>query len=215
MKVLVSDPVSEAGLEILRKEFPVDLKVKLPEEELIKIIPEYDALLVRSETKVTKQVIDAAGKLKIIGRAGVGVDNIDVEAATQKGIIVVNAPDGNTISATEHTIAMMLSLSRNIPQAYQSMNEGKWDRNKYTGVEVRGKTIGILGLGRIGTSVAKRVRALEMNILAYDPFVNAVYAKSLDIKLVSLEKLDKPEFSTLEITGSAFFRGFFSPIRDN
>ncbi len=200
MKILVSDPVSAAGIEILQKEFTVDIKLKLPPEELIRIIPEYDALVVRSETKVTKAVIEAANKLKAIGRAGVGVDNIDVEAATQKGIIVLNAPEGNTIAATEHTMAMMLALARNIPQAHQTMKEGKWERGKFMGVEMRGKTLGILGLGRIGTGVAKRAMAMEMEVIAYDPFINADHARNLGIELMEVDEiLTKADFITLHL----------------
>lgn len=200
MKILVSDAVSAAGVEILQKEFDVDVKLKLPVEELIRIIPEYDALVVRSETKVTKAVIEAADKLKAIGRAGVGVDNIDVEAATKKGIIVLNAPEGNTIAATEHTMAMMLALARNIPQAHQTMKEGRWDRSKFMGVEMRGKTLGILGLGRIGTGVAKRALAMEMEVIAYDPFINADHAKALGIELMEVDEiLAKADFLTFHL----------------
>ncbi len=189
MKILVADPVSEQGIAILQKEHEVDVKLKLPEEELVKIIAAYDGLVVRSETKVTKTVIAAAEHLKVIGRAGVGVDNIDVDAATQKGIIVLNAPEGNTIAATEHTVAMILALARNIPQAHGSLKAGQWQRSKFTGVEVRGKTLGILGLGRIGTGVAKRALALEMKVLAYDPFISADNAKALDIELAELDEV--------------------------
>ncbi|HEY9246982.1 MAG TPA: phosphoglycerate dehydrogenase, partial [Candidatus Methanoperedens sp.] len=132
MKVLISDPISDKGIEILRKEFDVDISTGLEPSQLIKKIGNYEALIVRSETQVTKEVINAGKQLKIIGRAGVGVDNIDVNAATEKGIIVVNAPEGNTISAAEHTIAMMMALSRNIPQAYGSLKSRKWDRKKFT-----------------------------------------------------------------------------------
>lgn len=200
MKILVSDPVSAQGVEILQKEFQVDVKTKLSPDELIAIIPEYDALVVRSETKVTKAVIEAAVKLKAIGRAGVGVDNIDVEAATKKGIIVMNAPEGNTIAATEHTIAMMMALTRNIPQAYSSMKRGEWQRGKFTGVEVRGKTLGVIGLGRIGTGVAKRAIAMEMKILAYDPFISAERAKALGIELGELDEVfANADFITLHL----------------
>ncbi|CUH95433.1 D-3-phosphoglycerate dehydrogenase [Propionispora sp. 2/2-37] len=200
MKVLVSDPVSPQGIEILQKEFTVDVKTKLPPEELIRIIPEYDALVVRSETKVTKEVIEAAVKLKAIGRAGVGVDNIDVEAATQKGIIVMNAPEGNTVAATEHTVAMMMAMTRNIPQAYSSMKQGEWQRSKFIGVEVRGKTLGIVGLGRIGSGVAKRAIAMEMNIVAYDPFITTERAKALGIELKDLDDVfAQADFITLHL----------------
>jgi len=189
MKILVSDAVSMQGVELLQQEYAVDVKTKLPAEELIRIIPEYDALVVRSETKVTKDVIAAATNLKVIGRAGVGVDNIDVEAATQRGIIVLNAPEGNTIAATEHTMAMMLALARNIPQAHATMKAGEWQRSKFMGVEMRGKTLGIMGLGRIGTGVAKRALAMEMNVIAYDPFVSEDRAKALDIQLATTEEI--------------------------
>lgn len=189
MKILVSDPVSEQGVAILRKEHDVEVKLKLSTEELVKIIPAYDALVVRSETKVTKAVIEAAENLKVIGRAGVGVDNIDVEAATKKGIIVLNAPEGNTIAATEHTMALMLALARNVPQAHQTVKAGEWQRSKFVGVEMRGKTLGVLGLGRIGTGVAKRALAMEMKVIAYDPFISAEHAKALDIELAEIDEV--------------------------
>ena len=199
-KILVSDPVAQAGVDILAKVFPVDSRQKLTPEELIAIIPEYDALVVRSETKVTKEVIAAAKNLKVIGRAGVGVDNIDVEAATQRGIIVLNAPEGNTIAATEHTMAMMLALARNVPQAYYSLQNGLWERSKFTGVEVRGKTLGILGLGRIGSGVAKRALALEMKIIAYDPFIRAEQAEALGVEIGELDEIfAKADFITLHL----------------
>lgn len=200
MKILVSDPVSQEGVAILQNEFTVDVKVKLPVEELIKIIPEYDGLVVRSETKVTKEVLEAAANLKVIGRAGVGVDNIDVEAATKKGIIVLNAPEGNTIAATEHTMAMMLALARNIPQAHASMKNKEWQRSKFMGVEMRGKTLGILGLGRIGTGVATRALAMEMKVMAYDPFINAEKAEDLGIEVAEVDEiLAKADFITLHL----------------
>jgi D-3-phosphoglycerate dehydrogenase len=189
MKVLVSDSLSEHGIEILEKGTEVDVKTGMSPEELKACIGEYDALVVRSQTQVTEDVIEAAKNLKIIGRAGVGVDNIDVEAATQRGIIVINAPEGNMISAAEHTIAMMMAISRNIPQANQSMRAGKWDRKLFMGVEVRGKTLGVVGLGRIGTEVAKRAQGMEMNILAYDPFISEERAADLGVKLTTVEDI--------------------------
>lgn len=200
MKILVSDPVSEKGVAILKEQFEVDVKTKLPIEELISIIPAYDALVVRSETKVTAEVLDAAKNLKVIGRAGVGVDNIDVEHATKRGIIVLNAPEGNTMAATEHTVAMMMGLARNIPQAYMSMQNGKWERPKFTGVEVRGRTLGIFGLGRIGTGVAKRALALEMEVLAYDPFINMETVNALGIRACEVDEiLEVADFITLHL----------------
>jgi len=189
MKVLVSDSLSEKGIEILEKGAEVDVRTGMSPEELKACIGEYDALVVRSQTQVTENVIKAAENLKIIGRAGVGVDNIDVEAATQRGIIVINAPEGNMISAAEHTIAMMMAISRNIPQANQSMRAGKWDRKLFMGVEVRGKTLGVVGLGRIGTEVAKRAQGMEMNILAYDPFISEERAADLGVKLTTVEDI--------------------------
>ena len=199
-KILVSDPVAKAGVEILQKVYPVDSRQKLTPEELIAIIPEYDALVVRSETKVTKEVIAAAKNLKVIGRAGVGVDNIDVEAATQRGIIVLNAPEGNTIAATEHTMAMMMALARNVPQAYASLQNGLWERSKFTGVEVRGKTLGILGLGRIGSGVAKRALAMEMKVVVYDPFIRAEQAEALGVEIADLDEIfAQADFITLHL----------------
>jgi D-3-phosphoglycerate dehydrogenase len=189
MKVLVSDSLSEKGIEILEKGTEVEVKTGMSPEELKACIGEYDALVVRSQTQVTEDVIEAAESLKIIGRAGVGVDNIDIEAATQRGIIVINAPEGNMISAAEHTIAMMMAISRNIPQANQSMRAGKWERKLFMGVEVRGKTLGVVGLGRIGTEVAKRAQGMEMNILAYDPFISEERAADLGVKLTTVEDI--------------------------
>lgn len=192
-KVLISDALSKEAVEILEKEkeFKVDVNTKLTPEELKKVIKDYDALLVRSATKVTKDVIAAADKLKIIGRAGVGLDNVDVEAASKKGIIVVNTPAGNTISTAEHAFSMLLSLSRSIPQADASVKKGEWERKKFMGVEVYGKTLGIVGLGRIGTEVAKRALSFGMKVLAYDPFLSADRAKDLGIELVDLKTIYK------------------------
>ncbi len=189
MKVLVSDPLSEEGVRKLETEAEVDVMTNLSPEELIEKIKDYDALAIRSGTKVTAEVIAAADKLKVVGRAGVGVDNIDIDAATKKGIIVVNTPGGNTISAAEHTIAMMLSLARNIPQANNSLKSGEWNRKKYTGVEVYNKTLGIVGLGRIGAEIASRMKSFGMHILAYDPFVTEERAADLGIKLASLDEI--------------------------
>lgn len=191
MKILVLDGVSEKGVEILREpgfEVVVDNE-KHTEEELVKIIPEYHAVVVRSATKITAPVIEAAKNLIVIGRAGVGVDNIDVEAATRHGILVVNAPDGNTIAAAEHTMALMLALARNIPQANEKLKAGQWLRKEFMGVELRGKTLGVIGLGRIGTAVAKRALAFEMRVLGYDPYVSEEKARSIGVELVSLDEI--------------------------
>jgi len=202
MKVLVMDGVSEQGLVPLRQNSEIEVVIgeKMTEDELAGIIHEYDAMIVRSATKVTARIIEKGDRLKAIGRAGVGVDNIDLDAATRKGILVVNAPDGNTIAATEHTIAMMLALARNIPQAVGKMKDGIWDKKAFTGVELRGKVLGIIGLGRIGSSVAKRAQALEMDIVAYDPYITEEKAASLAVELVGLEDLYKrADFITIHM----------------
>ncbi|NJM85614.1 MAG: phosphoglycerate dehydrogenase [Leptolyngbyaceae cyanobacterium RM2_2_21] len=203
-KVLVSDPIDQAGLDILSQVAQVDVKTKLPPEELLKIIPDYDALMVRSSTRVTQEVIEAGKQLKIIGRAGVGVDNIDVIAATRRGIVVVNSPEGNTIAAAEHAIAMMLSLSRYIPAADYSVKAGNWDRKRFLGVEVYKKTLGVVGLGKIGSHVATVARALGMKLLAYDPFISSERAEQLGCRLVDLELLMREaDYITLHLPKTA------------
>ena len=199
-KVLVSDPIDQAGLDILSQVATVDVKTKLPLEELIAIIPEYDALMIRSGTKVTKEVLEAGNKLQIIGRAGVGVDNVDVQAATRKGIVVVNSPEGNTIAAAEHALAMMLSMSRYIPAANQAVKAGGWDRKSFTGVEVYKKTLGVVGLGKIGSHVATVARAMGMNLLAFDPFISSDRAEELGCRLVEMDfLLRESDYITLHI----------------
>jgi D-3-phosphoglycerate dehydrogenase len=191
MKVLVMDGVSEEGLAPLRQHSDIEVVIgsKMTEDQLVEVISQYDGMIVRSATKVTDRVFEAADNLKVVGRAGVGVDNINLEAATRKGVLVVNAPDGNTIAATEHTIAMMLALARKIPQAVSMMKNCVWDKKAFLGVELRGKTLGIIGLGRIGSAVATRAQALEMSIIGYDPFITEEKAASMAIELVSLEDL--------------------------
>lgn len=194
MKVLVSDNLSPLGVEILKKEdgLEVDVKTGMSKEELIKVIPEYEGLVVRSATKVTADVIEAAKNLRVIGRAGVGVDNIDLDAAGKKGIIVMNAPDGNMITTAEHAMALMLSMSRNIPAANNSLKlEKKWSPKTFMGVELYGKTLGIIGMGRIGTVVAERSKGFGMKIIAYDPYVNKEHAEKLGVELVELKELLK------------------------
>lgn len=199
-KVLVSDPIDQTGIDILSQVASVDVKTNLPLEELIAIIPEYDALMIRSGTKVTKEVLEAASNLKIIGRAGVGVDNIDVPWATRRGIVVVNSPEGNTIAAAEHALAMMLSMSRYIPAANQSMKAGEWDRKAFTGVEVYKKTLGVVGLGKIGSHVATVARAMGMNLLAFDPFISSDRAEELGCRLVEMDfLLSESDYITLHI----------------
>jgi D-3-phosphoglycerate dehydrogenase / 2-oxoglutarate reductase len=192
LKVLVSDPLSKEGVDILKGSgIKVDEVSKLSEGELVKKIKGYDALIVRSGTTVTKKIIQAADKLKVIGRAGVGLDNVDVAAASKKGIVVMNAPAGNTISTAEHAFSLMMALSRNIPQANQSVKEGKWDRKKFMGVELYGKTLGIIGMGRIGTEFARRALSFGMKIIAYDPFFTEEKARSIGIEPVNIENLLK------------------------
>ena len=188
-RILVSDPIDPQGIEMLRAVGEVDVKLGLDPKDLLSIIGEYDALVVRSETKATAEVIEASHKLQVIGRAGVGVDNIDLEAATQKGIAVVNAPTGNTIAAAEHTIALMMALARNIPQANESLRGGEWRRSAFMGIEVRNKVLGIIGLGKVGTEVAKRAGGLQMQLFAYDPFVSPEQARLLGIEMVELERI--------------------------
>jgi len=191
-KVLVSDPLSKEGVDILKSnKFKVEEVSKLSEAELVKKIRGFDALIVRSGTTVTKKVIDAADKLKVIGRAGVGLDNVDVAAASKKGIVVMNAPAGNTVSTAEHAFSLMLALSRNIPQANDSVKQGRWDRKKFMGVELYGKTLGIIGLGRIGAEFAKRALSFGMRVLAFDPFLSDEKAKAISVESVSLDKLLK------------------------
>ncbi|MFC2066642.1 phosphoglycerate dehydrogenase [Chloroflexota bacterium] len=208
MKVLVTDSISDEGIDVLRSDAQVDIKVGLKPEEIIATIGDYEALVVRSQTKVTAEIIEAGKKLQVIARAGVGIDNIDVEAATRQGIVVVNAPTGNTISAAEHTIALMLALARHIPQANAVLKSGSWRRNDYMGIELRGKTLGIIGLGNVGSEVARRARGLEMDILAFDPFVSLDYANKLPAKLVDLAQLLKEsDFITLHIPSTTQTKG--------
>ncbi|MDD5730905.1 MAG: phosphoglycerate dehydrogenase [Candidatus Omnitrophica bacterium] len=206
MKILVSDALSEEGLKILRenKDFLVDVKTGLKPEELKEIIKDYDALIVRSATKANKDLINAASKLKVIGRAGVGLDNVDLAVATERGIVVMNTPAGNTISTCEHTFSLILSVARSIPQANESTKKGEWKRSKYMGVELYNKTLGIIGLGRIGTEVAKRAFSFGMKVVAFDPFLNREVARELGIEAVTLSDLLKAaDFITVHVPLSA------------
>lgn len=199
-KVLVSDSIDQSGIDILAQVAQVDVKTNLSPEELVAIIPEYDALMIRSGTRVTAEVIEAGSQLKIIGRAGVGVDNVDVPAATRKGIVVVNSPEGNTIAAAEHALAMMMSLSRHIPEADASVKSNKWERNRFMGAEVYKKTLGVVGLGKIGAHVASVARAMGMKLLAYDPFISQERAEQLGCRLVDLDRLFRDsDYITLHV----------------
>jgi D-3-phosphoglycerate dehydrogenase len=199
-KVLVTDRIGEEGLAILRDNLDVDVMLGLTPQELLQAIPGYEALAVRSETKVTAEVFKAGSNLVVVGRAGVGVDNIDVDAATKRGIVVVNAPAAITIATAEHTLGMMLALARHIPRAHASLTAGKWERSKFVGVELRGKTLGVAGLGRIGAEVARRARAFDMRVIAYDPFVLPERFQAMGVMLVTLEELlRESDFITLHL----------------
>jgi D-3-phosphoglycerate dehydrogenase len=199
-KVLVSDPIDQAGIDILSQVATVDVKTGLTPEQLMQIIPEYDALMIRSGSRITKEIIETGQQLKIIGRAGVGVDNVDVNAATRQGIVVVNSPEGNTIAAAEHAIAMMLALSRYIPDASTSVKRGEWDRKTFIGAEVYKKTLGVVGLGKIGSHVANAAKAMGMKILAYDPFISTERAEQLGCRLVEMDiLLQEADYITLHI----------------
>ncbi len=199
MKVLVSDNLSPIGIKILKKAgLEVDVNTGLKPEELKKEIKNYEALIIRSATKVTSDIIDAAKKLKVIGRAGSGLDNVDKPAATKRGIVVMNTPGGNTITTAEHTMALLFSMARQIPQATASMKQGKWEKKKFKGVELYNKTLGIIGLGNIGTHVAKMAQGIGMQVIAHDPFLSEEKAKALGIKAVAVnEVIKKSDFITI------------------
>jgi D-3-phosphoglycerate dehydrogenase len=182
LKVLVKEKIGDSGVDLLREHFDVDLGVDWTDEELLERIGAYEGILIRSATKLTAELIEQATNLRAIGRAGVGVDNVDVDAATKRGIIVANAPQSNVVTAAEHTMALLLALARNIPQAYASLTSGKWERSKFSGVEVYEKTLGILGFGRIGQLVATRARAFNMRVIAFDPFVSAERYRELGVE---------------------------------
>ncbi len=200
IKILVSDPIVKTGLASLldNPKYSLDYRPGLPAAELLAIIPDYDVLLVRSETKVNVEVIKAGKKLCLIGRAGAGVDNIDLKAATEQGIIVINVPGGNTLSAAEQTWTLILSLARNLPQAYVSLKQKQWERKKFIGTQISGKVLGVVGLGRIGKEVATRGLAFGMKVIAFDPFIAVEYAQKLGIELVSLDEIyAQSDFITL------------------
>lgn len=184
MKVLVTETLSEAGLDLLRQDFEVDVRTDLASGGLAQEIGHYDALIVRSQTRVDGEVIGAAGNLKVIARAGIGLDNVDVDAATRRGVMVVNAPQSNIVSAAEHTLALILALARNIPQAHTALTAGSWDRERFQGAELHGKTLGIVGLGRVGAMVAQRALAFGMRLIAYDPYVPTERARQMGVQLV-------------------------------
>ncbi len=200
MRVLVSDNLSEVGVKIFEEAdgIEVDVNTGLSPDELKNIIGDYDALVIRSATKVTAEIIEAADKLKVIGRAGIGLDNVDIPAATQRGIVVMNTPEGNTITTAEHTIAMMMALSRNIPQATASLKQGKWEKKKLQGKELFNKTLGIIGAGHIGRIVADRAKGLKMNVIVYDPYLKADMLQELELEPVSFEELlERADYVTI------------------
>jgi D-3-phosphoglycerate dehydrogenase / 2-oxoglutarate reductase len=208
MNVLICDPISPKGIEYFKQQPGLKVTVldkRLPEAELLPIVGEIDAMVVRSETKITRKVMEAAPKLRVVGRAGVGVDNVDVDAATQRGIVVMNTPSGNTISTAELTFSMLMALARKIPQANASMKAGEWNRKAFQGTELYGKTLGILGMGRIGGEVAKRAIAFGMRVLAYDPYLNLARAKAMQVELI--EQLD-------DIYGQCDFITVHMPMTD-
>lgn len=190
-RVLVSDSLAEEGIEVFRRAEGVDVDVEtgLSPEELKAVIVDYDAIAIRSGTKLTAEIIESAERLKVIGRAGIGVDNVDLDAATRKGVVVMNTPEGNTITTAEHTISMLLALARRIPQATASVKAGKWEKKKFMGTEVFNKTLGIIGMGRIGKIVADRAQGLHMNVIAYDPFLSPEVVTKLGVEMVSLDEL--------------------------
>ena len=202
VKILVSDSLAEEGLEVLRQDAEVEVKTDLTPPQLVETIGHYDAIVVRSGTKVTAEVIEAGQRLRVIGRAGVGVDNIDVEKATERGIMVVNAPTPTVVAVAEHTMALLLATARHVPRANASLREGKWLKKQLVGTTVAGKVLGIVGLGRIGTAVAKRARAFEMEIIAYDPYLTREQIEGRGATPVSfLEKLlRQSDFVTLHVT---------------
>jgi D-3-phosphoglycerate dehydrogenase / 2-oxoglutarate reductase len=218
MKILVSDKLAEEGLKILREgdAFEVDTKYDLKPDDLKKIIGEYDALVIRSGTQVTAEILDAATKLKVIGRAGVGLDNVDLKAATKKGVIAMNTPGGNTTSTAEQAFSLILALARNIPQAHGSMKAGKWERNKFQGVELYGKTLGVIGLGRIGSTVAKFAQGFGMNIMAFDPFLSPELAAKKGIAMSPLDEIfQNADFITVHVPKTAETKGMIGEAQIN
>jgi D-3-phosphoglycerate dehydrogenase len=201
IKILITDRIAQEGIDLLRTQLPeaqIDERIGIRPEQLRAVIGDYTGLIVRSETQVSSDVLAAATQLKIVGRAGVGVDNIDTEAATRLGIMVVNSPTGNIVAAAEHTIAMLMALARHVPAANSSMKAGKWEKNRFLGVEVRNRTLGIIGLGKVGTEVARRAQGLEMQVIAFDPYVAPEHAHKIGVTMLSLEEvLKQADFVTL------------------
>jgi len=217
VKVLVREEIADAGIELLRAHFDVDVD---PDAELADVISDYDAIVIRSATKLTADLIERGTRLKVIGRAGVGVDNVDVDAATRRGIVVANAPEANVVSAAEHTVGLLVSLARNIPQAHAALAQGRWERSKWGGVELADKTLGVLGFGRIGQQVARRALGLQMRVVAYDPFVSAERFRELGVDSAAFDEVcARADFVTLHLPLTAETRGWigaetFAKMRD-
>src|SRR5579883_2273212 len=211
VRILITDRIAQEGIDLLRAQLPqaqIDLRLGLSPEQLKAIIGSYHALIVRSETQVSADILAEAANLKIVGRAGVGVDNIDTQAATRQGIMVVNSPTGNIIAAAEHTIAMLMSLARHIPAANSSMKAGKWEKSKFLGVEVRNKILGVIGLGKVGSEVARRAKGLEMQVVAFDPYVSPDTARKIGVTLLSMDEvLQQADFITLHPSLTSATRG--------
>ena len=209
MKALVTERLSEAGIGSLQKHAEVDVRMALSPDELLDVIGDYDALVIRSATQVDAALLERAEKLKVVGRAGIGLDNVDVEAATRQGIMVVNAPQSNVLSAAEHTIALMLAQARNIPQAHAELISGTWNRERWQGVELHGKVLGIVGLGRVGTLVAQRESAFGMRLLAYDPYMAIVRAAQMGEELLDSfgEDCSLVDFLTLHLPKTPYTTG--------
>ena len=201
MKVLITEALAESGVELLRKEFDVDVTLGLSPEELKKTIKDYDGLIIRSATQVTAEVIEAADNMKAIGRAGIGVDNIDIEAASKRGILVANAPESNTVAAAEQTLGLMLAAARRIPAADSSLRNGEWKRSAFKGVEVSGKTLGLVGLGHVGAIVARGARGMGMRVLGYDPYVSEDRMRSMNVDRAESvdEVLENADFVSLHV----------------
>src|SRR5881394_1139898 len=204
-KILIADSISQRGIDELSREGALDITIKpgLSETDLIEIIPEFSAIVVRSQTKVTADVLNAGGKLRVVGRAGVGVDNVDVEAATRRGVVVLNAPGGNTVSTAEHAFSLLLCVARKIPQADASLRSKKWNRKDFEGVELYNKTLGVIGMGRIGSELSRRAIAFGMRVIAYDPYLSDARARSLQVELT--EELD-------DLLASADFISLHTPL---
>jgi D-3-phosphoglycerate dehydrogenase len=212
MRALVTEPLAAAGLDRLREQVEVDEKFGLGPEELLEVVPAYDALIIRSATQVDRRLLERALNLRVVGRAGIGLDNVDLDACTRKGIVVVNAPQSNVLSAAEHTLALMLAQARNVPQAHASLVQGSWARERYQGVELYDKTLGIVGLGRVGTLVAQRAAAFGMRLLAYDPYISQTRAAQMGVEMVDSvqELVERADFLTIHLPRTKETTGIIS-----